>query len=441
MRMTTLAAGVLAALGAGALTLLVAGPIAAIAVLILAVAAVVGAMRLDAMYLRWAAGLFVAVLVVSIVVAVWATLTASNAVAGTSGPVDEPDPIALGAFDAQADVARTGSAFRLEVTEDQLSAGLQRSLADLADNPFSAISLDVLNPRREGAQGTIEFTAEFKDSGIEYTGEVALEIIDGKVHADVEHGKVGMLRVPCLVCGDYVDAIESAFNMDRILGGINGEYIALGVGANQVVLIGNHPSGGFVMPDALVTTINTEVLRTGLGSPPSETRPPGTIDGPEAPGDRYYVALGDSLSMGAGAQVHRGSGLPPAAGTERAGRDGLRVPQLRQGRGDLGRDDPQRATRRRPRLHAGQRRRLRVAHDRIGRTVRPPHLAGLHQRDRRRQLPAAAGQHVRRLPRQPRADRCGGDRSGCQRRGGAGGAVQPLQPRPVRVRYDEAAGA
>jgi hypothetical protein len=187
--------GVLAALFGGLATLFTLGETMAI----LVVVALVGAVVAGFFVRREVGRVLVTVVVVAFLGSVaFISFGAAQLVAAfstTGGPVDPADPVALAAADAKVDEVRDAVAFRLELTEDEMTAYVLDGLQDVDDNPLRSVSLDVVDGAG-GDPGRLDFTAEFKGGGVGASGSVTVALEQGRVQIDLADISVGSFDMP-----------------------------------------------------------------------------------------------------------------------------------------------------------------------------------------------------------------------------------------------------
>jgi lysophospholipase L1-like esterase len=300
MRALTLIVGLFAALVVGALALLLygeaAGGAAAIGVLLLAG---FGAFFAGAALRRLVLLAALLATVGGLGFGGWQAYRVSASLLDTSGPVDAADPQALSAADAKLDGVREQSGFRLELTEQELTAVVQDGLQQ-ADAPVRRVTLDFV-ARGAGETGELRFRADFKNGSLAAEGTLGYRLVDGGIEPRVESVSLGALRVPRAVRSALEDLVERVAELNATLAEQRVTVQSLEIDDERMVLIGTQ-AGGQVLTSQLVLTglkQRAASLGSAQGAPPERVGP-GTVDGREAPGSRWYIALGDSLAANVG---------------------------------------------------------------------------------------------------------------------------------------------
>ena len=288
----------LAAVLGGAIALFTIGTIGAIGV-------AVGVVALAVLGLRARGGLLTAALAVSGLVAVGAlgfggfsAMQLFSALGNFDGPVDPADPAALAAAEAKLDTAQEQAGFRVELTEEELTAILQDTLTEAQDNPLRRVDVRIVD--RDGGPGAIEFTATFKNGSLTGEGRVAATLDAGAINLEVEEVSLGNLSLPGIATGAMEDLVETVLDLNGRLAEVRADVQSLEVGDGRVLVIGTQGDGALLTANTLLDALaaNAAAISTGV-TPPAEVIGVGTV-GTSAEGPAYIVALGDSLAANVG---------------------------------------------------------------------------------------------------------------------------------------------
>jgi lysophospholipase L1-like esterase len=290
--------GIFAALTTGALVLFTLGDFQGIVVflLILIVAFAVASLARPAL-VRASLALFLLLLVGSIVVGGLGVVQLVSAVSNREGAVDPPDAFALSAAEAKLDVSAVERNFRIELTEDELTAVLQEALGE-SENPFRRVDVDITN--RLGEQGMIDFVGRFKNGDLDVTGSLETHVEAGGLMVGIVEIDAGMFHLPGVARGAVEDMIEDLTDLQDALAEEGAEVQQILIGNDRIIVSGVNRSAG----DVDMTTVLSGIRRqVDLADPTvrlAEEFPPGTAASLDVPGDRYYMAVGDSLAASVG---------------------------------------------------------------------------------------------------------------------------------------------
>jgi lysophospholipase L1-like esterase len=226
-----------------------------------------------------------------------------SALSTTAGPVDAADADDLAAAQAQLDAATAESSFRLDLTEAEMTAVLQDALAG-REQPLRRIAVDIVNGPTP-AEGTIDFTAEFKSGGYETTGSLGVSLTGGVVQVAVRSMELGSVNLPGFArsaMGDYVDELLSSVEeINTLLAEAEVDVQAITLGGDRLVVTGVQRGGPEITAASLLTDLAAEAAALGpVGNPPVEKLGRGTVNDTFVEGAIYYVALGDSLAANVG---------------------------------------------------------------------------------------------------------------------------------------------
>lgn len=300
MRSALFVFSVLAAFVVGVAVLLTLGDIPALLVFILLVGAAISSFVVGR---RVAGGLLILVLLAllgsGLFLAVGVARLA-NAFTTTEGPVDPPDPAALATADVKVTQVRDSVAFRLELTEGEMTAYVLDGLQGVEDNPLKSVTLDVVDGV-EGEPGRLGFEAEFKGGGVGATGSVAVRLEQGSVQVELADLSVGSFDLPGLAHSSLEDLVERVADFNETLEDFDVDVQSIVLGDDRLVITGAQIGTDLLTSTTLLTGLSDAASSAvNAVSPPPERLGPGVVDSDSAPGSPVYVALGDSLAANVG---------------------------------------------------------------------------------------------------------------------------------------------
>lgn len=293
--------GVLAALLTGVIVLFTFGGLLAILATVLVLAFGVYAAHPQAKAQPVLRGSVVALLVLSLVMVVYGSTTLVSAFTSTSGPVDPADAQALASANDKLDEhAGDKAAFRLELTEAELTALLQDGLAE-AGAPFRRVMIDVVGAGHE--DGYVEFSATFRNGDLAMHGWFDVVLEAGALRVEVFDVDLGAINVPRLAEGVVEDLIDPFANRALMESGAEIQSVRL-VG-DRVVVVGTQVGGTMLSSATLLSGLRQHATSASEVKHPPERLGRGVVNGREATGNSYYLALGDSLAANVGVTAPR----------------------------------------------------------------------------------------------------------------------------------------
>ncbi|MEX2446693.1 MAG: SGNH/GDSL hydrolase family protein [Dehalococcoidia bacterium] len=216
-----------------------------------------------------------------------------------TGPAEAADPAALASGSAKIDAVRESAAFRLAITDEELTAVVQDGLTR-ADSPIRAVHLEFVDGGGEDT-GLVRFEAAFKSGSLSAHGLVSYALEAGSVAVRVQEVNLGTLTLPRSAQVAVDDLIGQVVDLDQVLTANEVTVQALDVEDGHLVLVGTRRDGTLVPSAPLLDGIRAQSAELGAASaPPAEVLGPGVVDAMEAPGSPLYVALGDSLAANVG---------------------------------------------------------------------------------------------------------------------------------------------
>jgi lysophospholipase L1-like esterase len=255
------------------------------------------------------------VLIAELAVSTWAGWLVYDNVRGvltalstTEGPVAAADAADLAAAQQQLDGAAAQSSFRLELSEDELTAVLQEGLAQ-ADQPLRSITVDIVDGPAPG-EGAIDFAGEFKSGDYRVTGTVAVAVSAGAVQVELDSVELGSLRLPGFARGavaDYIDhLLDSVEQINALLADAQVDVQSIIIGDDRLVVTGVQQGGETLTASSVLDELAALAAAAGpTATPPQEVLGPGVVDDTYLDGAVFYVALGDSLAANVGVDSPR----------------------------------------------------------------------------------------------------------------------------------------
>ncbi len=290
----------LAAVVGGAVALFTVGTLGAV-FLVLAIVALTGA----ALYLR---GTLVkvalaATAVVAVVAVGFGGLSAYqlvSALGATDGPADPPNPAALASGEAKLDAAKEQAGFRVELTEDELTAMLQDALGGSDENPIRSVDLTIIDGD-EGQPGSLEFDITFKNGSLTGSGRVSASLDAGAIAIEIERVSLGRLALPGVATGAMEELIDTVLDLNERLAESRADVQSITIGDDRILVTGTQGGGEMLTADALLDALAENAASLGASvTPPAEQIGPGTVNATTAEGATYVVAIGDSLAANIG---------------------------------------------------------------------------------------------------------------------------------------------
>ncbi len=227
-------------------------------------------------------------------------LSIYRAISQTEGPADPADPALLAEATAKFDDAAKEAGFRIELHETEITSYLQDGLTEIENIPVRRVDVDIV----DGAvaePGTITIRGEFKSGDIEFKGIISITLNAGAVQVEVLDLELGVLELPGIGKSAIEDLLAEVADLNTILTELRADVQSIEIGDDRILVTGTQPEGNLLTSSTLLTGIAQQAASVGTAvEPPPEPLPPGIVNGVSAPGDRYYVALGDSLAANVG---------------------------------------------------------------------------------------------------------------------------------------------
>ncbi len=212
-------------------------------------------------------------------------------------PSEAPDYQALASARARFnEQVRNNAVFRLELTEAEVTTLLHDHLTKVIA-PFREVAIDVRGGGQEDPH--IRFTAKFFDSDLAIRGRLDMAVDAGTIRTKFGNVHVGGIRLPDSVERALEDVISPYIDHALRENGAQIERVELA--EDKLVIFGRQ--GADTRVASRPSMANLPSLAASASSaviPPAERLGPGIVNGREAPGEPFYVALGDSLAANVG---------------------------------------------------------------------------------------------------------------------------------------------
>ena len=227
-------------------------------------------------------------------------LSIYQAITQTDGPADPADPALLAEADAKLDDVAEEAGFRIELHETEITSYLQNGLTEIENNPVRRVDVDIVDGVAGGA-GTITVGGEFKSGGVDFQGRIGVALTAGAVQVEVLDLDLGVLELPGIGRSAIEDLLAEVTDLNAILTDVRADVQSIEIGNDRILVTGTQPEGNLLTSEILLAGIAAQAASVGSAvEPPLEPLPPGIINGVSAPGNRFYVALGDSLAANVG---------------------------------------------------------------------------------------------------------------------------------------------
>jgi hypothetical protein len=227
--------------------------------------------------------------------------TVVTALSTTQGPTAPADGVALAAAEQRAAAAGAETAFRLELTESQLTAVLQDALAQ-REQPLRTITIDAVSGPASG-HGHLDFEGQFKSGGYQVQGRLKLVVVGGILRVEIERMSLGSLNLPGVAKSaveQFMDQLlGSAEEVNALLAEAQVELQSVSIDDTSVVITGVRRGNQVVTSADLLQSLSAAAVGTAV-TPPAEVLSPGVVGESFTEGSTYYLALGDSLAASVG---------------------------------------------------------------------------------------------------------------------------------------------
>lgn len=289
-----------AALTGGTIALFTVGTVGAIAVVVAVITILGAALYLKGTVIKLALAATAVIALASVGFGGYNAVQLASALGGFDGPVDAADPAALAAGEAKLESAETQAGFRIELTEAELTAILQDTLAEANDNPIRRVDLTVLDGE-DGGQGALQFDITFKNGSLTGEGRATATLDAGAINIEVQKVSLGRLSLPGVATGAMEEIVDTVLDLNERLAESRADVQSIQIGDGRVLVTGTQGGGELLTAGALLDALAANAAAVGSSvTPPAEQIGPGTVNGTTADGATYLVALGDSLAANVG---------------------------------------------------------------------------------------------------------------------------------------------
>ena len=219
-----------------------------------------------------------------------------------SGPVEAADQETLATVQQKFDkqVAHK-AAFRLELTEGEITALVQDQLAAVAA-PLRSVAIDIVGGIEDGH---IESRGTSRNGQVTMEGRMDVTLDAGMLQFELLDADVGAVRVAG-IAGDFVEDLINPFT-EKGLTDRRAEIQSVQLGDDRLVVVGSQRGGTLLSSAALRSALSRKAASSAktLELPEREQFGPGVVDGRESEESSYYVAIGDSLAANVGVKSAR----------------------------------------------------------------------------------------------------------------------------------------
>ncbi len=188
------------------------------------------------------------------------------------------------------------AAFRLELTEDEITAVLQDGLQE-SGAPFQRVMVKVIG--RETEHGHMQFKATFRNGDLAVRGRADVLLENGVARIKVDDVEMGTLDVPGLA----KDAVEDLINpfAAQVLAKHGTVIQSVALANHKMIIVGTQADGNVLSSATLVAGLRQQIASSALKvATPPEKLGRGIVKERHSEGPSYYVALGDSLAANVG---------------------------------------------------------------------------------------------------------------------------------------------
>jgi lysophospholipase L1-like esterase len=223
-----------------------------------------------------------------------------QAINDTAGPVDPADPVLLADATDKIEEAAAEAGFRIELHESEISSYVQDGLSTIDNNPIRSVTIDIIDGEN-GEDGTVLLDGTFKSGDLDFHGRIGVTLNSGAVQVDVIDLELGAIQLPGIGKTAIEDLLAEVADLNATLTDLRADVQSISIGDDRILVTGTQPEGNLITSEALLSGIAAQAASVGTAiEPPPEPLPPGIVNAVSAPGDRYYVALGDSLAANVG---------------------------------------------------------------------------------------------------------------------------------------------
>ncbi len=295
--------GVLAALATGIVVLFTFGAVLAVLVTLLLLAFAAWSAQTTGETPRLASRIVVVLLLfLSTALTLYVATRLTLAFTDISGLVEPADQEVLAKAQQKIDEqVSDNAAFRLELTEGEITALVQDQLAAVAA-PFRRVTIDIVGGNEDGQ---IEFSATSRNDQVTIQGRMNVALDAGMIQFELLDADVGAVSVPGIARG-FVEDLINPFT-EKGLTESGAEIQSVQLGDDRLVVVGSQQGGTLLSSATLRSALRRQAASSAntIELSVREQFGPGVVDGRESEGSSYYVALGDSLAANVGVKSAR----------------------------------------------------------------------------------------------------------------------------------------
>jgi lysophospholipase L1-like esterase len=226
-----------------------------------------------------------------------------------STPREAPDGEALRSAAVKLEAANAEQAFRIEFTDEELTAAVLSTLDP--NGAVRGLSIEAVGAAA-GDRGHLTFRAELAAGGLVVSGRIDPTVEAGSVVTEVTEVSLGRAALPGAGTAAMREAVSDFIDVNAYLPR-RADVQGVEVGDGVVAIVGIRATG-VALETALPSEVAAAVREGAVRDPvvpdlavglPSEQLGPGVVSNWSRAGDRYYVALGDSLAASVGVRWMR----------------------------------------------------------------------------------------------------------------------------------------
>ena len=146
----------------------------------------------------------------------------------------------------------------------------------------------------------MDFVGVFKNGSLEAAGTLSTEVVAGSLQLEIIDVDVGIFSMPAVAQGAVEDMITDLADLEAALAEEGADVQSIVIGDDRAVITGTQRNGAKIDPAAVLAALGEGADLAAGGVQVEAQFPPGRVSGTAVPGDRYYIAIGDSLAANVG---------------------------------------------------------------------------------------------------------------------------------------------
>ena len=297
-----IALGLVTALVIGAVVLVLVGEMAAVvAFVVTGGSSVFAGARGSPALKRWAAVGLGVLLAAGVATGGWIAYGIATALTDTAGPAATADRGDLAAAESKLDETEGDAGFRIELTEEELTAVVQDGLPD--GGPIRSVAINLV--AGEDDAGRADFAVQFKSESLSAQGRASAIAAAGGIRLELIDVDLGPIASSAVARAAIEDVLNSVVPFNEALAEGHLSVQAVATTDDRVVITGTSAGGAVITSASLLASLAAQAGGRETVEPPVERLGPGDVNDVEAPGSTMYLALGDSLAANVGVEEPR----------------------------------------------------------------------------------------------------------------------------------------